>query len=198
MREWIQSWLPNDKRIEFLSPAQWFTRGHDISSYKRNEDGLDVPEFQSGIFIWTPPPAVADVAIKELRKARHKRQNSLHVFVCPRLMKPLWFKMAFRAADLMFVLKPIHSFWSKDRHEPLMIFICFPFLRHKPWQLRGTPALLEMARILQQIQESGETTIRSLLQQLCVFTRKLSSMSSGMVRQMLYSKYKFHISNQNS
>ena len=119
----------------------------------------------------------------------------LHVFVCPRLMKPLWFKMAFRAADLMFVLKPIHSFWSKDRHEPLMIFICFSFLRHKPWQLRGTPALLEMARILQQMQESGETTIRSLLQQLCVFTRKIPSMSSGMVRQMLYSKYKFHISN---
>jgi len=33
----------------------------------------------------TPPPAAADVALEQLRQARHKRQDSFHIFVCPKL-----------------------------------------------------------------------------------------------------------------
>ena len=198
LKDWLKSWLPSDQVIDFLTPAQWFTRGHDIVGYSTNDEGIDVPILKSGIFVWAPPPAVADVAIKELRRARHKRQSSLHVFVCPRLMKPLWFKLAYRAADLMFVVKPVHSFWSQDRYEPLMLFVCFPFLRHQPWQLRSTPPLLEMARLLQQVQESGEPTFRYLLQQLFILTGKLSTMSAGMVRQMLYRQQHFHLPHQES
>ena len=38
-----------------------------------------------GLFLWwCPPPAVAPIALEELRQqARHKRQDSSHLFVFP-------------------------------------------------------------------------------------------------------------------
>ena len=64
---------------EFLEPKQWFDRGHDIQEFVLNDDGFEIPRYKAGTFVWAPPPAAADVAIQELRKARHKRQQSLHV-----------------------------------------------------------------------------------------------------------------------
>lgn len=101
---WIRSWLPFGDKAIMLKPEDWFERGHDIAGYAPNEDGISMPVTKKGTYIWAPPPAAADVAIQELRKARHKRQKSLHVFVCPRLMKPLWFKQVFKAADMIFDL----------------------------------------------------------------------------------------------
>ena len=194
LEKWIRSWLIDGEAAEVLSPSDWFVRGHDIGGYALNDDGIDVPIYKSGTFIWSPPAAAADVAMQELRKARHKRQNSLHVFVCPRLMKFLWFKQAFKAADIVFDVKPEFSFWDQNCHEPLIILVLFPFLRVHPWQLRRTPPILEVEGLLRQVQEGGEKSFRSILWQLCLFTRRLQTMSSGMVRQMLYSGSKFSIS----
>ncbi len=36
--------------------------------------------------LWTPPPAVADVALEQLSYSRHKHPDLLHIFICPRLM----------------------------------------------------------------------------------------------------------------
>ena len=191
--EWIRSWLPDGSSAETLAPADWFVRAHDVNGFVLNEDGIDVPILKSGTYIWYPPPAAADVAIQELRKARHKRQKSMHVFVCPRLMKPLWFKQAYKAADIVFDVKPDFAFWNKERHEPLIVFICFPFLRVNPWQLRNTPALLEVGRILRQVQESGEEPFRSVLWQLCSLTRRLQSLSAGVVRKMLCGRFNISI-----
>jgi hypothetical protein len=43
-----------------------------------------------GTFVWAPPPAAAAVALEELRKARIKRQDSMHILVVPRLLMPEW------------------------------------------------------------------------------------------------------------
>ena len=66
-----------------------------------------IPSYSPGAFVWAPPPAAARIAIEELRQARHKRQDSCHVFVCPRLMTTEWRRHLFRSADLIFVVKPI-------------------------------------------------------------------------------------------
>mmetsp|Transcript_3333 Transcript_3333/g.5084 ORF Transcript_3333/g.5084 Transcript_3333/m.5084 type:complete len:90 (-) Transcript_3333:257-526(-) len=83
---WIQNWLGNDS--ETLEPKDWFELGHDIRGYAKDLEGYEVPHVASGKFIWTPPPWVARAALEELRKARIKRQESIHVVVVPKLATP--------------------------------------------------------------------------------------------------------------
>ena len=190
LKIWLQSWLPKDKRAEYLTPAGWFERGHDINGYFKNDEGLSSPSVQAGTFVWAPPPAAAEVAIQELRKARHKRQKSLHVFICPRLLKPMWFKQASKAYDMIFDLKAGHPFWPSFHHEPLIVIVCFPYLRHKPWLLRHTPPILGMERLLRKLWQNDSESGVLVLRKLCLFTRTLETMSSGLVWQMLHSGYK--------
>ena len=191
---WIRSWIPNGKEAHVLKPEDWFVKGHDIAGYTTNLDGITIPVIKDGTYIWSPPPAAADVAIQELRKARHKRQDSYHVFVCPRLMKPLWFKQAYKAGDMVFDLKAGHPHWSSDRHEPLIVVLCFPYLSHNPWLLRNTPPIHAVDRLLRKMWQDAEESGVSALRELCLFTRSLDTLSSGMVWQMLHSGYKNKLS----
>ena len=194
LEDWIRSWLPSTNHIEILRPEDWFVKGHDIHGYTPNVDGVHVPIINTGTYIWSPPPAAADVAIQELRKARHKRHKSLHVFICPRLMKPLWFKQAYKAADMIFDLKAGHPYWQSDRHEPLIVAVCFPYLRHKPWQLRNSNLIHGVVRILRSLWEDPEESGVSVMRELCILARTMESMSPGMVRQMLQGRYKTELS----
>ncbi len=66
--------------------------GHDlVAGGAKNTEGHWILAYKPGKFVWAPPPpAAAGVAVEELRKARHKRQDSTHIFYTPRLMNPLW------------------------------------------------------------------------------------------------------------
>ena len=108
LKEWIKSWAGNDSI--FLQPHDWFTRGHDHLGGTYNESRIWYPTIRSGIFVWSPPPAAADVCLEELRKARMKRKNSLHVVCVQRLMTPLWLKQLNKAADCLFVVPTGHHF----------------------------------------------------------------------------------------
>ena len=73
LREWISSWAGagrEENSVEFLEPVDWFVRGHDISGYSHNYDGRTIPTYRKGIFISTPPPAAARIALEELRQAK--------------------------------------------------------------------------------------------------------------------------------
>lgn len=153
-------------------------------------DGIQEPIIASGTYIWTPPPAAADVAVQELRKARHKRQKSTHVFVCPRLMKPLWLKQAFKGSDLIFDLKAGHPNWSSKQHEPLIVVVCFPYLKHDPWLFRKTPPLYEVVRLLREMWENPKESGVSVLRELCAFTRSLETLQAGVVWFLLHCGYK--------
>ena len=68
LKEWIKSWMP--KEVLFLEPKHWFVEGHDL-----RYDGINnEPKIISGSYVWTPPPAMTDVAIEQLRCAVLKRQ----------------------------------------------------------------------------------------------------------------------------
>ena len=73
-----------------------------------NSDGVWLPQYQSGTFVWSPPPAAARIVAEELRQARQKRQRSAHVFAVLRLMWVEWRKHLFKSTDLMFDL-PVGS-----------------------------------------------------------------------------------------
>lgn len=176
---WIRSWSGKDTRL--LEPEGWFESGHDIEGWRRDEDGFERPILSEGrrrSYIWSPPPLAAEVAIAELRKARIKRQDSCHIFVCPRLCTTQWAKQLYRTADIVFELPVGFSCWPTEMHEPLLIGILFPFLRVKPWQIKGTPKMFAVGRQLRGLLQESEMESGNILRKLWSLCGDLPSMPS--------------------
>ena len=183
-----------EKEIVFLECEDWFSRAHDIIGGEKNEDGIWIPTYQAGTYIWTPPPAGAHIAVEQLRKARLKRENSTHVFLVPRLMSMEWKRQLFRVSDLFLEL-PFDQVWTKEKQlEPLTFAVVFPFLNHRPWQLKRTQAFLGMANVLRRMWKEGQGSTWDLLRKFLEQSRKLEGLSEGVVRQMLQSPAKFGFS----
>jgi len=186
--EWIRDWTDSPDLCP-LSPEDWFWKGHDLGSGDHNDDGIWIPQSNaSGIHLWAPPPAAARVAVEELRKARHKRQESIHVFVCPRLMCYEWRKMLLKDADMYFYLDPgvLPDVWAKERCEPLLIALCFPFIRTTPWRLAGVPKVLALGKQLRGVFKSGEGNERPILRKLCRLSRDVDRLPPELVRRVLF------------
>jgi hypothetical protein len=83
-------------QAKVLTPMYCFDQGHDIVDRTLRADGFWTPVLESGTYIWQPPPPAALFIITELRKARIKRQDSIHVFVCPPLMTPEWLRPLYK------------------------------------------------------------------------------------------------------
>jgi hypothetical protein len=141
---------------------------------------------RSDLRVVTPPPFAADVAMNELRKARIKRQSSSHIFVCPRLCSSLWVKQLYRACDIVFQILPNSEIWPSEMHEPLLIGIAFPFLRVRPWQLRGCPKMLAVGRELRELPSNKEVDRRDLLFKFWSKCHGLRNMPENVVWQMLH------------
>jgi hypothetical protein len=185
---WIRSWAGED--VIHLQPEDWFERAHDISGWKMGagQDTFKRPRIHRGCYLWTPPPAAADVALEQLRQARHKRQDSFHIFVCPKLMTPRWQKQLYKSADIVFVLPIGTSCWPSNRFEPCLVGLCFPFLRCRPWQLQGSPKMYAVGRQLLAMSKEGDMDQGHILRELCNLVRRLPPMPGNVVRRMLYIK----------
>jgi hypothetical protein len=184
LEPWLRSWMGDG--VEFLDPAGWFTRGHDHLGGCKDARGFWHQEIVPGKFVWTPPPAAADVALEEMRKARIKRQDSTHYFVCPRLLSPEWVKKLWKTADLIFQVPPGSPGWPADMYEPLTIGIVFPFLRSRPWQLKGTPKMFYLARQVRKMFKEKVLDSGSVLRKLLLECRRFYAMQPDVVRRMLY------------
>jgi hypothetical protein len=99
LKEWLSSWIGSG--AEFLTPTDWFTRGHDHDDGYYDVAGFWRHRYRSGTYIWTPPPGAAEIALEEMRKAIIKRQASTHIFIVPRLLSMEWRKQLHKAADLV-------------------------------------------------------------------------------------------------
>jgi hypothetical protein len=182
---WIRSWT--SKLAILLEPFDWYQTGHDISGWKECSDGFERPRLAEGrVYIWSPPPYAADVAMAELRIARIKRQRSSHVFVCPRLCTMLWQRQLFKCADLVFEVPVGSDVWPITMHEPLLIGLLFPFLRVKPWQLRGTPKMHAVGRDLRGVFENPKVDPRDLLRKFWSASVGLQHLPEDVVRKMLF------------
>jgi hypothetical protein len=115
----LKSWLTTATELlnpVFLEPKDWFLQGQG-----------------SGNYIWTPAPAAADVVVEQLGKARHKRSSSLHLIVAPRLMTGKWQRHMTRESDCYFKIPAgACSLWGAAQYEPVLIFVCFPFVVPRP------------------------------------------------------------------
>ena len=77
--------LTKGLNLTFLEPDQWFYEYHDYGNY-----------------MCFPPPAAVDEAVDLLNKTRHKRPESLHLVVVPRLMTGRWRRALTSTTDVYF------------------------------------------------------------------------------------------------
>jgi hypothetical protein len=116
-----------------LTPEGWFWDGH-------------LP----GVHVWTPPPAAALIALRQLARTKLKRYYDLtHVVLIPRLLYwEEWQSRFEKEMDIWFVMHP-GSVWPHFAHEPLLVGISFPLYRAYPWRLRlESETVVEIGRSL--------------------------------------------------
>ena len=197
LKGWISSWAGDD--VEFLKPHDWFLRGHDIidGEFEVNCDGRKLPKYKSGHFVWAPPPAAAEACLEELRKARHKRTDSCHIVVIPRVLSPYWKKHLHRVADIVVDIPCGHEAWSVKMLEPLTFAIIFPFATHRPWQLKQTPAMLGMERMLRKLWKANQVSDRAVLLKFWNKASRIANMQKDVVWKLLRSKQGFEIPDSN-
>ena len=115
-----------------------------------------------------------------------KRKKSRHIVIIHRLMTPTWLKQLIKAADCIFTIPASHPFWPSTNYEPIYVVILFPYINHRPFQLRGTPKMFAMGRRLskgfQDVEVDGGNILLKFLQDI----RRLPSMSECMMWQLLY------------
>ena len=175
--DWIRAWTGRPKLMP-LSPEGWFEEGHGIVGGSLDHNKVWMPTYGKGggLFLWSPPPAIADVALEEMLKARHKRSDTFHVVVVPRIMSPRWRRLFRKACDFLFVVSPGSDYWPFDMFEPLWVGILLPFVKHRPWCLKRAPVLLEFGRKLRGMLETGEGDERNILRQLTLLPGRVDSL----------------------
>ena len=152
------AWYQQDHRI--LQPTQWFET-------MENEANL----------VWQVAPAAADVVAEELGKKRHKRSHQAHMVLVPRMMTVRWRRKMRRAADLYFIVSDC-SYWPSALHEPLLVFLFFPFRSDDPKLEERRRLLAQAERVLcaKGMWEATPSRCRRVLCQLLVSARALCPM----------------------
>jgi len=131
--DWVRSWTEKPS-LDPLTPKGWFEEGHGYTRGELDHHGVWMPVHGSRgqLFLWTPSPPVADAALEQLLMARHKRTDTFHVILVPRLMTPRWRRLFNKVCDFTFIVPPGSSFWPTNMFEPLWVGIVLPFTHHRP------------------------------------------------------------------
>jgi hypothetical protein len=173
LKDWVDSWWDEGYgKLKFMEPEDWFS-----------------DSMSKGNFLWNVAPAAGQIAIEQLCTHVHRRPESLHIVLIPRLCTAMWRKQAGKVADLILHVQPGEDFLGEEMHEPLLTLIYFPLLpyhRHfKPWQLKGTKLVDGTKRQVCSMQEAGGPVDWSYLRELLVQSRMLLTMPDGMACQLL-------------
>jgi hypothetical protein len=179
LKPWVESWWP-DKSLEWLTHNNWFATPR-----------------RGGHFVWSPPPAAADAALKQLYRTQLKcPHNTSHIFIAPWLMTLRWRKKLLKACTFYFYVPACFDIWDKSQHEPLMIAVCLPFSKHRPWNIQSTKHEGELERRLRLVQQFHPHGSRNLLRQFLITTRKLEIVPRSMVYKMLRPDNMGQVSNE--
>lgn len=186
--EWIREWALED-RLKPLTPKQWLWEGHGLSTASwSNTDGMKFPVRDKSIktILWSPPPSIAEVAVEELRKSRHKRPDLCHIFVCSKIMTPKWRKYVLRTCCFAFSVDVNERHWPKEMYESLFVAIYMPYLHCYPWTFRSTNSVLELGRKLSEVQKTKVRSQCDCLREFFVLSRRIQMLSSTVVRSLLH------------
>jgi hypothetical protein len=193
--DWIRSWTMQQD-LQPLTPEEWFVEGHGIIGGSPDRHNVWMPEHEAAgkLHLWAPQPAVADAMLEELLKARHKRTDTFHVVVIPRLMSPKWRRLFHKVSDLHFVVPAGASFWPSHMYEPLWVGVILPFSSHRPWCLKRAPLLVELARSLCEVCKDRDFLARNILRKLLKLPRRLASLPPSVASGVLHMPGDGHLS----
>jgi len=186
---WVRSWI-GDENIKPLSPTDWLWRGQGLGTNTwKNCDGLEFPKrSEERVFLWSPPPCIAEVAIEFLRESIHRRSDCMHIVIIPKLMSYAWRKLLLKTCDFSFYIDPGHECWPEKMHESILFGLYLPLLNCYPWTLKRSKPVLEMERLLSAMPYSQERAKSSLLRKFLLFAWRIRTLPEGVVRQMLSKK----------
>jgi hypothetical protein len=170
-----------------LSVEEWFVEGHGIVGGYRDQHQMWIPSHapNNQIYWWDPPPVVADVALEEALKAKHKRSDAVHILTIPRLCSPTWTRLFHKMSDFVVKLPVGSTHWPEGLHEPLFVGFSLPYIRYYPWSLRGTPLLVEMERNMREVLSTGESDGGDILRELLRLAGRISSVSESVAQGLL-------------
>jgi hypothetical protein len=162
---WL-SQVTKGMNLERLSPEGWFTNGHGY-----------------GNFIWAPAPAAAEVVVEQLGKAIMKRPESMHLIIVPRLMTGRWRRHLGHGTDGYFKLDCQFVWDLKDQFEPVLIYVCLPYVSSRPRLSERGELLDEFRGALPKGDMPSLSARRGwiVLRKLSLDARKLCSMPRGLV-----------------
>ena len=66
-----------------------------------NVNGVWIPRFKAGTFVWSPAPVIVRIMIEKLRQARQKLTQLAYVLGVPRLLWSEWRRYIYKSADLI-------------------------------------------------------------------------------------------------
>jgi len=185
--DWVRT-CTGRPMLKPLSPEGWLEEGHGIVGGSLDCNNVWMPLYGKGrkMFLWSPPPAVADVAWEELLKARHKGSDTFHVLLVPRIMNPRWRRLFYKACDFSFVISPGCAYWPSAMFEPLWVGILLPFVKHRPWSLKRAPLLLEIGRNLRSVLETSEGNEGDILRKLTLLPRRVDALPFNLACGVLH------------
>ena len=143
-----------------LEPEDWFERGHE-----------------AGVHVWSPPPAAALDALKQLARLRLKRPHSVcHVVLIQRLLyEEEWRRRFSKEMDFWFVLKAGEA-WPNSAFEPLIVGIAFPMARSCPWLVRQQQdQVVAAGRALSALSQESHLLVGNYLRKLWASPRPFPS-----------------------
>ncbi|KAL7579131.1 hypothetical protein ACA910_019157 [Epithemia clementina (nom. ined.)] len=147
-----------------LTPTDWFEKA-----------------LTQGDFVWTPPPAAADAAVEKLCKSKHIRPLPAHIFICPALMTSHWRKKLGRIADVVFAIPVGTTYWTTERHKPLIDAFVLPFFKHRPWQFkRDGKRVAEFTDSMQEMWTSHPSIMWECVRKLWSYARDNQALPGGM------------------
>jgi hypothetical protein len=159
-----------EETLTFLSPKDWYTVPFDLDA----------------VFVWTPPPVIADAAVIQLAEAIHVRPWNTHIVLIPTLMTSAWRKTLSKACDLRITLPFDEDLWPKEiEFEKLTLAFSFPLLARNPWRVKRSQVFEKYELQMHGMQGEGVAFQRDLLRQFWLSARALQSMPSGLARSLL-------------
>jgi len=172
LRSWIHTWWDIEYGpLHEMTPEDWFTETS-----------------KAGNFLWNVPLAGGAEVVELLCGHKHRRPDSMHIFLIPRLCTSKWRKQLLKVIDVEFYISPQHPFWEAEMHEPLLIafFFILPHdARFAPWQLKNTELVDRTRSYLRQVQKTSEQVEWVVCGNYLSRRGKFRACRKGMAREML-------------
>jgi hypothetical protein len=156
LRDWISEWAGEE--VAFLTPDDWPTK-HE----------------RGGTYVWDVPPAAATAGVEWMASSIHKRSDSTHVFVVPRLMTAWFYRVLSKACDLIFTVPIDSDVWDANQFEPLLIGLYLPLSSNAPWRHKGTPRVDEVLRSVSKVWKESFERASPILRKFLVKSRGMAA-----------------------